>query len=98
MRRWLVAEAYEHMGRLDSAAAFFKTMTTATRSNYLQADSRGLVHSFALRRLALLEERLGQADSARAHWERFLHTFTRPDPEFQPWVAEAQRKVGRKGS
>jgi len=87
------------MGRLDSATAFFKTMTTATRSNALQgADSRGLVHSFALRRIALLEEQLGQADSARVHWEQFLRTFTRPDPEFQPWVAEAQRKLGRKRS
>lgn len=95
LRRWLVAEAYEKMGRADSAAAFFRTLTRATRSSWPQAFSRGLVHSFALRRLALLEERLGQADSARAHWQQFLNTFTRPDPEFRPLVAEAQLKVSR---
>jgi tetratricopeptide (TPR) repeat protein len=95
LRRWLVAEAYERTGRPDSAAAFFRTLTRATRSNWPQADSRGLVHSFALRRLASLEEQMGQSDSARIHWQQFLQTFTRPDPEFRPLVAEAELKVAR---
>jgi hypothetical protein len=95
LRRWLVAEAYEKTGRPDSAAAFFRTLTRATRSNWPQADSRGLVHSFALRRLASLEEQMGQSDSARIHWQQFLQTFTRPDPEFRPFVAEAELKVAR---
>ena len=93
LRRWLVAEAYERMGRLDSAAAFFKTITNPTNSNWGQADSRGLVHSFALRRLALLEDKLGQADSARVHWEQFMDTFTRPDSAFRHLVDEARRKA-----
>ena len=44
----------------------------------------------AHRRLVLLYARTGRLEEARRHWEVFSATFTRPDPEMLPLVAEAR--------
>ena len=56
--RWVVANAYEKAGRLDSAAAYFEMVAQSTRVPFGHLSLRGLTYSFALRRLAQLQHRL----------------------------------------
>jgi serine/threonine-protein kinase len=95
LRRWLAADAYERLGRSDSAAAYFELLTRATRSTYWEIYSNGLASSFAHRRLALLYTQLGRLADARRHWEVFLGAFTSPDPEFRPMVDDARQQLAR---
>ncbi len=89
-RRWLVADAYERMGKLDSAAVYFELLVTPKRIDWRSIMFRGLTHSFALRRLALLHTRMGHPDRARVYWQQFADTFTAPDAELRPMLAEAR--------
>jgi serine/threonine-protein kinase len=54
--RWLVANAYEKAGRLDSAAAYFEMVAQSTRIPFWHLLLRGLTYSHALRRLAQLQQ------------------------------------------
>ena len=90
LQRWFVADAYERLGRLDSAAVYFELLVRPKRMNFVQSEQLGFAHSFALRRLALLYDRMGQPAQARRHWQQFLDTFTDPDPELRPLVVEAR--------
>jgi hypothetical protein len=56
--RWVVADAYEKAGRLDSAAAYFEIVANSTAVPFGHLPLRGLTYSFALRRLAQLQQRL----------------------------------------
>jgi serine/threonine-protein kinase len=87
LARWLVAEAYEHLDRPDSAAAYFDRAMSPIGED--QWDSR-LCYSFAQRRLVLLYARMGRAKEAREHWDLFSATCTRPDSEMVPLVNEAR--------
>jgi tetratricopeptide (TPR) repeat protein len=91
--RWLVADAYERLGQPDSAAAFFERLVRSP--HFHDQRSRGLVSSFAHRRLARLYDRMGKHDMARRHWQTFLSTFTEPDPELRPLVEEARVALSR---
>jgi len=93
LRRWLVADAYEHMGRLDSAAAYFNLLVTTTRGNWPQQHSRGMASTFALRRLALIHDALGERTRAAKLWTQFAATLSNPDPELQPLAAEARDSI-----
>ena len=59
--RWLLAEAYERAGNLDSAATFFSLATAPTRVPFSHLALRGLAYPFAQRRLATLYDRMGKA-------------------------------------
>lgn len=96
LQRWFVADAYERLGRLDSAAMYFELLVRPKRMHFKQGEQLGFTHSFALRRLALLYERMGQPAQARRHWQQFLDTFTDPDPELRPLVAEARAALARR--
>ena len=90
MMRWLVAEAYERLGRPDSAAAYFeRAIASPPVGGSTIPDSR-MAFSFGHRRLVLLYARMGRPQEARRHWEIFSSTFTRPDPEMLPLVEEAR--------
>jgi tetratricopeptide (TPR) repeat protein len=82
--RWLMADAYEHLGKLDSAAAYFELAITPMRVPFSHLGLRGLAYSFAQRRLALLYDRMRRPQVAGQHWNAFLHAFVRPDPEVAP--------------
>jgi tetratricopeptide (TPR) repeat protein len=89
---WLVAEAHEHLGQPDSAAAYFeRAMVTPPIGdvNFFVPHQR-MAMSFAHRRLVMLYARMGRLEDARRHWEIFSATFTRPDPEMKPLVEEAR--------
>jgi len=88
--RWLVAEAYDQLGRPDSAAAYFERAIAPPPEGGTDFAQIRMAFSFAHRRLALLYARMGRLDEARRHWETFSATFTRPDPEMAPLVEEAR--------
>ena len=77
--RWLLADAYARTGRPDYAAAIFELVRDPTRTPFSHLALRGLVYSFASRRLALLYQDLHREDAARAHWGEFRKAFVTPD-------------------
>jgi tetratricopeptide (TPR) repeat protein len=89
LKRWLVAEAYESLGRLDSAAVYFVLAMSPLGNPEALRDAR-MAYSYAHRRLVLVYARMGRLEEARRHWEIFSATFTRPDPEMEPLVEEAR--------
>jgi tetratricopeptide (TPR) repeat protein len=90
--RWLVAEAYERLGRLDQAATAFALVLSPTRM-YNREDLLGFSNPFAHHRLVLLSSKMGRVEDARRHWEIFEKTFTNPDPELVPMVEEAREAL-----
>jgi tetratricopeptide (TPR) repeat protein len=88
--RWLVANAYENLGRPDSAAAYFEIVLSPVGRVDQEYLSRGIAFPFAHQRLVLLYARMGRLEDAKRHWEIFSGTFTRPDPELAPLLAEAR--------
>ena len=92
-RRWLVADAYEQLGVLDSAAAFFEMIVTPVRTSWWENFAKGPASPFAHRRLALIYGRTGQHQLARRHWDRFLSLFTEPDPDLEGMVSEAKAEL-----
>ena len=78
--RWRVADAYERMGRLDSAAAYLELAIAPTRVPFSHLALRGLAYPFVQRRLAGLNRRMGEAEVAQQHWKAFEGSFTTPDP------------------
>ncbi len=50
--RWLIADAYERLGRPDSAAVYYELAIAPTRVPFSHLALRGLVYPFAQRRLA----------------------------------------------
>jgi tetratricopeptide (TPR) repeat protein/tRNA A-37 threonylcarbamoyl transferase component Bud32 len=88
--RWLVAEAYEHLDRPDSAAAYFERTVAPVPLGGTDFSQSRMAFAFGHQRLVLLYARMGRAEEARRHWEIFSGTFTRPDPELAPRLAEAR--------
>jgi tetratricopeptide (TPR) repeat protein len=89
LKRWLVAEAYERLGRPDSAAAYFELAMSPIGDVGALRDAR-IAYSYAHQRLVLLYARMLRPEEARRHWEIFSATFTRPDPEMAPLVEETR--------
>ena len=90
--RWLVADAYEQAGRLDSAAAYLELVIAPTRVPFSHLALRGLVYPFAQRRLAVLYEKLRRPDDSERHWKAFTHDFTTPDDELKTLLRDLNRK------
>jgi len=86
--RWLVAEAWEHVGPPDSAAAAFERVL-------LPPQSRGIVLfvPYAHQRLVMIYASMGRLDDAERHWEEFSATFTNPDPEVKHLFDEARAVI-----
>lgn len=80
---WVLAEAYERVGRLDSAIVMYgRVLQPRDASTHLLAI-RGLLWSHAHGRLAELHLRSGDRAAARRHARAFLQAFTEPDPELR---------------
>jgi hypothetical protein len=96
--RWIVADAFEHLGRLDSAAVFFEWALSPRGMSAAEVYHLGIHHSFAHRRLTLLYARLGRLEEARRHGRIFGETFTRPDPRMRPLLDEVRQVAAGPGS
>ncbi|MFQ5601237.1 MAG: tol-pal system YbgF family protein, partial [Candidatus Krumholzibacteriia bacterium] len=92
--RWLVAEAYQRLGRLGEAAQHFELVLSPTSlGNEELLYLRGIPFSFAHQRLVLLYSRMGRLEDARRHWQIFQETFSNPDPELVPMIEEAREAI-----
>jgi tetratricopeptide (TPR) repeat protein len=63
--RWILADAYEQSGMLDSAASYLELAVAPTRVPFSHLALRGLAYPFAERRLASLYARMGDDEQAR---------------------------------
>jgi tetratricopeptide (TPR) repeat protein/predicted Ser/Thr protein kinase len=92
--RWMIADAYEHLGYFDEAAERFEYVLDPKRlmgsRDYLVRPS---YCAYAHRRLALLYARLGNAEKARDHLDAFEAMFTHPDPELEGMLDGARNAV-----
>lgn len=93
--RWLAADALARRGRLDSAIAMLELAIKPERMPGNEFAQRGLVVTFAHRRLAQWYDARGRRDSAASHWRAFLGALTEPDPELAPLVTEARLALRR---
>jgi tetratricopeptide (TPR) repeat protein len=90
--RWLLAEAYERAGNLDSAATFFSLAIAPTRVPFSHLALRGLAYPFAQRRLAAIYDRMGKPALSDEHWAAFQFAFVTPDPGLKPLTIRNTRR------
>jgi hypothetical protein len=86
--RWLVADAWEQLGAVDSAAAAFERVV-ATR------HIGGIVFyvPYAHQRLVMLYARMGRREDAERHWREFSAAFTHPDPELKHLLDDSRAAI-----
>jgi hypothetical protein len=87
--RWLVAEAYARIGRVDSAAAYMELLLKPTRMAPGHLALRGLAYPFAHRLLSGWYAARGDREKASAHWKTFAETMTKPDPGLRRLLVQA---------
>ncbi|AHG90390.1 hypothetical protein J421_2853 [Gemmatirosa kalamazoonensis] len=88
--RWIVADAYAHVGELDSAVVTMARAVDYRRVPPGHLVLRGLAYSFAQRRLAEWQERRGDRDASRRAWAAFRAAFTNPDPALRHLLVGAR--------
>jgi hypothetical protein len=93
--RWMVADAYEKLGRLERAVELFEPFATVDWHRPADIELAGVAYPFVHRRLAHIHTQLDDTARAIQHWTTFLDTFTRPDPEFEWMVEEARAELER---
>jgi hypothetical protein len=86
-----MANAFEALGRPDSAAATLERALMSARETWFEQLRNHAYAPYAHRRLALLYARMGRPEDAVAHGEAFLAAMTHPDPELRPWMDEMRR-------
>jgi serine/threonine-protein kinase len=93
--RWVAAEAYARSGRLDTATAILELAIKPERMPGNEFAQRGLVVTFARRRLAQWYAATGRREDAARHWRAIVDALTHPDPELLPLRSEALLATGR---
>jgi len=88
--RWLMAEAWERLGRPDSAAAFFELALSPQRMFWDERLPLRMISPFAHQRLVLLYARMGRIEDAKRHWQILREMVRTPDPKIEPLIAEAR--------
>jgi hypothetical protein len=86
MERWVRAEALRAMGHAEAARAWYASLGGTTIDVTIYAAPAQL-------RLGELAERQGDARRAAAHYARFVALWRDADPELQPTVAWARRRL-----
>jgi tetratricopeptide (TPR) repeat protein len=82
----LVAQAYERLGRPDSAVAFYLRVLDPTHVPFGHLALRGLVRPFALRRLALVYEGMGRSAAAAPYWKELRSSLVTPDRDLRDLI------------
>jgi tetratricopeptide (TPR) repeat protein len=91
--RWLVGNAWERLGKPDSAAVYYELAQETGRSPDADFYARAVTLPFALQRLVVLNARMGRYEVAGKRWEEFQRLVTEPDDEFRPIVAQARLEL-----
>ena len=89
-----LARAFDAAGMADSAIAAYERFIATPYYNRLNdTDPQGLAG--AHKRLGELYEAKGNRQRAASHYQRFIDLWKDADPELQPRVAEARRRLAR---
>ena len=79
--RWLMADAFEKLGRPDSAAVYLGFMLEPPANESPHPIWRGLWEPFVRSRLVRLDTQMGRLDDAQRQWEILSATCTKPDAQ-----------------
>ena len=90
------AEAWDRMGQADSARVVLERAVSTIA--YRDEIDDAAYFAPALRRLGELYEAKGDRAKAREYYQRFVDRWRNADPQFQPQVAEARRRIAALGS
>jgi len=93
MMRWMVGEAFERLGRRDSAIAYYELALDRGPMTGSEWHQRAVLYSFLHQRLAVLHAGLGHVSEAERHLEILERDFTRPDPDVRHLLDEARAAV-----
>ena len=85
--RWLVADAFAHLGQTDSAITWMHLAVTSERIPPGHRALRGFAYPFAMRRLAQWRAKIGDQKEAERDWATFTETFTAPDRSLRGLLA-----------
>jgi len=92
-----LAHAYDLAGRVDDAIRAFENYLNSTYARRGPAsDAQFLAGSY--KRLAELYETKGDREKAAGYYTRFVELWKDADPELQPKVQEARRRLARLGN
>jgi hypothetical protein len=86
--RWVVADAYAHMGQLDSASAMLERGVGFAAIPPGHLALRAFALPYGERRLATWATRRGDTEGSRRAWAAFQAMFTTPDLPFRSWRDE----------
>lgn len=92
--QWAVAQAYEHLGKTDSAAAMYLRLLSPAGYPQLMV-LRGIPYSFAQHRLVILYARGGRVADAERHLAILRDSFKHPDSQFKGMVPDAEAELDR---
>jgi serine/threonine-protein kinase len=90
---WLAADAYERLGRTDSAATLLGELVEHRRtfaSGAVDIEVYVAAESYLRQHLIVLLARQGKVKEARRQWDLFRAAFTHPDPEYAHLITDAQ--------
>ncbi len=96
--RWLVAQAFDHGGRLPEAVAAWDSVCSPRRLHLDVWTWFAFVEPFARREMARVEARSGHADAARAHLAALTALWPSPDATGAALLADTRRAVGASAS
>jgi len=93
--RLLLADAFERLGRPDSAAACFELLLPQHTPLFAGNDpwTRRALSSLAHYRLVQLDARMNRRADAERHLRELEATLTRPDPILRHWIPGARAAV-----
>ena len=78
--RWIVADAYAHLGQADSAISFMSAAIRNERVPPGHHSLSGFAWGYGTRKIALWQAERGDDGSAQRAWNAFTDVFTRADP------------------
>ena len=88
-----LARAFDAAGQADSAAAMFERYLATPYWQKANANADPVRLPAIHERLGQLYEAKGQNEKAAAHYRAFVELWKNADPELQPRVAEARRRL-----
>jgi tetratricopeptide (TPR) repeat protein len=92
---FLLGRAYDAAGKPDSAAALFEQYLATPYWDKLNANMDPLRVPAIRERLGQLYESMGKTDKAIENYRAFIELWKNADPELQPRVADARKRLAR---
>ena len=87
-----IAAAFDGAGQADSAIVYLDAYTAAPNE---AANTSALYRASSHERLGQLYEAKGNAAKAAEHYQKFIDLWKNADPELQPRVSEAKRRLAK---